>query len=278
MDRIASLADRAGNLRRALYASLPPGEKRAAMLLFATDLEEAIGRQLGAEFLKAGVTDMPEPGPRWNPAASQPALTLPANYLKAQGSELVRFLRGKFRDMDVVTDGAIGYLTKIQAGKIVINPVPLRTALSYVRDKMVKLCLDVQKHNNIQNRHEESMHSIDDEGTDTTREFADEGALGVMLQDLGPNARRKMIPYLERISPWAPNLVLLLSQGETIKEMVEEGTLKNEAGEPYPFSPQAVMKPGGLLDKVREAVSKFYKYVLKEPMPGSALPVSPNGR
>ncbi len=273
MDRIASLSDRAGNLRRNLFASLPPSEQKLATMLFTADLEETIGRQLGAELLKAGVTGMPDPGPKWNPASRQPALTLPANYLRHEIAGIVIWLRSKVRDMEIVSDGMSEYVLFVNSGKVKIDPVPLASALSHAKMGMLHRCLDVLKHVNVQRRHEESMHSMDDEGTDTLKEFPDAAALQDMMRDLGPTALHKLSAYLvQHVGPWAPKFVELFGQGWTPTEMVTEKKLVNDKGEIYPFSAQAIMKPRGMMDKIRDAIGAFYREVLKEPLPGEIMP------
>lgn len=78
-----SLLAQAQAIHLSCWSSLPWGYRLASVFMRVamsdSNMTGTWGRLIGAAFLKAGVQDMPDPGPRWDPAKANP-MTLPLGY------------------------------------------------------------------------------------------------------------------------------------------------------------------------------------------------------
>src|SRR5690606_35074169 len=91
MDRVANLIKSASQLRRSLFASMSWGARVAEVWMVLSSASiDAFGNAIYAEFLKAGVLGMPDPGPRWNPKSPSAAVTVARNHGRESGARAYR--------------------------------------------------------------------------------------------------------------------------------------------------------------------------------------------
>ncbi len=98
-------------------------------------LIESFGRVLGAELLLHGIVGMPDPGPRWNPKASQPASTLPRGYCQALMKGLVTNLSKWLDDEDLVEEAIVSFMHRfiVDRKSALLDPgTPFEAARGYV--------------------------------------------------------------------------------------------------------------------------------------------------
>jgi hypothetical protein len=226
MDRVATLITQASELRGRIYSSIPFSERFAALFLkLALDTVETLGRILGAEMLLAGVTDMPDPGPRWRPEARNPALTLPSSYMRDLGSSIYGTLLRKFHDPDLVDEAAQRFLLKLTTTKP-LKAVSRSTAESYIRDGVTKMALSIIRERRQKMRDERRNVSLDDHGPDDeSRSLADSledpSAFEALYQEMSPRVWRLWMDTLaRRLHPDIPTYISLSMQGYSDAEIL----------------------------------------------------------
>ncbi len=268
MDIIADLIDRAADLQRRIYASLPFEHRLADVFTkLAVDSIEALGRSLGAEFLARGVTGMPDPGTSWNPHARHPELTLPAGYLREFASATYRLLLAKFQDPALVDDAVQRYLLKLTTTRR-IKPVPLKSAESYVRYGLVQEGLDV-----LRQRRQRALSldlPVEDDGDSLADLIDDPKALHEMQRELSPRVWRLWMAYLaQRLHEDVPEYLGLSMQGFTDLEIIGDPRRKGLPGtlthyKPPPSGANSFLK--SFVYKI-PAVSKDFFHGLHEELP-----------
>jgi hypothetical protein len=87
-------------------------------------LIESFGRALGAELLLRGIVGMPDPGPRWNPKASQPAQTLPIGYCQTFMRGIYTNLSRWLEDEDLVEEAIVEFMHRfvVEAKSMLLDP------------------------------------------------------------------------------------------------------------------------------------------------------------
>jgi len=221
MDRIVALTTRADALSKRIYASIPFTDRFANFFTkIALDSVETLGRAIGAEFLLSGVTGMPDPGPTWNPEATNPALTLPKTYMKDFASGAYGMLIKKFHDPSLADEAIQRFLLKVTTTKT-IKPVPRRSAESFVRDGIVKAALDVLRHRRRVEQPEVRLDEPRDDGRTLADLLEDPRALRDVQRELSPRIWKLWMAYLAKhVHPDIPKYVALSMMGYTDAEII----------------------------------------------------------
>jgi hypothetical protein len=211
----AKLASRAATLSRKIYASLP-FEYRVARLLVQlkiASIEETYGRVFYAEFIKAGVTGMPNVGKmpveelkdKLIRKGNQAAALLPIGYGGKFGREMWTIAKkglGSFGSDDNVMDVMQNVVTELYAGsQKEIKAVPLATAESFVKKRVLWRAQDAQRQ--MKGRRDRSQ-SLTDTETQMQIDLMDENALKKFVQLLGPRGERTLLQELRGVDPKHP--------------------------------------------------------------------------
>jgi len=272
MDIIANLIARADDLRRSIFVSLPFEVRLAAIFTrLALDSVQTLGRALGATFLLSGVTDMPDPGPAWNPQARRPELTLPPGYMKDFASSVYGLVIKKFGDPSIADEAIQHFLLKVTTTKV-IKPVPRRSAESFVRDGVVKAALDIVRQRRRRERPNlsDSLDQLGDEGRSLAEALDDPRALRYIERKLSPRVWRLWMAYLaHELHPDIPAYLGLSMQGFTDAEIIGDPRKKDKPGmlpnyKPPPSGANSFLK--SFVYKIPEVSTDFF-HALHEELP-----------
>ena len=207
-----------------MYGSLSFSERMSRLFVrLSLDTVETLGKAVGAEFLLRGVTGMPDPGPRWRPESRNPALTLPAGYMRGFAAKLYGLMMKKFRDPSLVDDAIMTYLARVTtSGEI--KPMPLSAAESYVQAGVVKEALNLIRAQRTRMRDVRLEESLAP-GVDGERGLADTledpRALRDMQHELSPRVWRQWMDYLAKhLHPDIPLYIGYSMEGWTDGEIV----------------------------------------------------------
>lgn len=232
----AKLASRASTLTRKIYASLPFAYRVARLLvqLKVASIEETYGRVLYAEFIKAGVTGMPDIGKL--PAeelreklvrkGNQAAALLPIGYGGKFGREMWTIARkglGSFGSDDNIMDVMQNVVTEIYAGsQRELKAVPLATAQSFIKKRVLWRAQDAQR--KLKGRSE--TQSLTDVETQMQIDLMDENALKKFVQLLGPRGERTLLQELRGVDTRHPerawDWIEAQLEGKSGREIAEE--------------------------------------------------------
>lgn len=224
------LASRAANLSRKIYASLP-FEFRVARLLIKLGLSDEIyGRMFYAEFIKAGVQDMPPVGkiPAEEmrdvllAAGPRAAARLPMNYGREFGSKLWtlahKYLKsyGDEENIREVLQESIAYL--LGSSKRALKALPREQAESYIKRIVIGRAVD-----KVRAERRGGPHVRNDE---LLTRLTDPNALRQYTQMLGPTGRKLFQQKLQRVDPkhpdWPWEWLMSEVEGRTQRELAEE--------------------------------------------------------
>lgn len=223
MDRIALLR-RADEVARQIFASLPLAERFAEVYSAIADESGYLhnwGKAIGAEFLLAGVEGMPDPGPRWNPKAPHPELTLPNGYMAPLMSQVFRLILKKYKDPGLVEEAIDTYIAKMHTGKVKIDKVPLNSAESYVKQGFLYEASAIARKVLRERARTESLEQIDEGGESVTREIEDPASLGEFERLLSHRMLNEWMQYLARkIHPDMPLYLQLRMDGYSNEQIV----------------------------------------------------------
>jgi hypothetical protein len=235
MDHVASLLRQAEHLERKVFSSLPWGFRLATVFLALDQSSiDSWGRQMGALMLKAGVTDMPDPGPRWNPEKPN-AEHLPRGYLFDFAKKAYGVALKKSGNPDDAGDAMMDIMMAYLSGKKSIDALPMKSAMSFVLKGVDWAAGDIRKKNK---GGESTTH--DDEGDETTLDLVDDAFEANPYWNEDPNAFRKIedtfpgnawerevLPAVNKVHPDMMRYFQLLSEGVPGKHIVEKGLLPN---------------------------------------------------
>jgi hypothetical protein len=230
MDRVASLLVRAADTRRKLFASLPWGYRLATIFLaMEGPMLEAWGRQVGALMLQAGTTDMPDPGPKWNPAKPN-VRDLPRGYcqdLAKRSYGLALKLSGNPANAgDVMQD----FLLKLMSGKAKLEGgKSFSTSQSFVLTGVKwQACASRKMNKRRQDsspRGEDGESTLDlvDDAFESNPYWAANPQQFQQIEDVFPRNiwRNEILPATTKVHPDMAFFFALLEDGYTAKEIVE---------------------------------------------------------
>lgn len=270
MDRQAQLSIRAREVSRRIFAGMSFGDRLAAFFVrLSFDTVETLGRAIGAEFLLRGVTEMPDPGPRWNPGIRNPAMSLPVGYMRTFASSLYGLLIKKFHNPEIADDAIQTYLARVLTSKE-IKPVSRAQAESYVRDGVMKVALTIIK----RKRREEAplVHDQggEDEGQELFDSIADPQALRGIERELSPRVWKLWMNYLaQNLHPDIPEYIGYSMEGFTDGEIVGKPGLAGMLPHvQIDTLGQAASFWKHKINRIPEVSQKFFK-TLHEEMPGA---------
>jgi hypothetical protein len=224
MDRTA-LLHRVAEVRRRIFASLPWEVRFAtvfARLALDTGYLNDLGRQIGAEMLQAGVTDMPDPGPKWKPGGPRSSLTLPSGYMGKFIHDVYGLLISKFHNPNLAEEAIITYVGKLSAGEIKLQAVPRSSAESFIRHGALLEAMSLARKALREQARQESLEDVDEDSKSVSRELADPAALGRFRKVLSPRMWKEWMEYLaEHVHPDIPlYLHLSVDEGYTNEEIL----------------------------------------------------------
>ncbi len=221
--RTARLVEAAVALRRRIWASLPWHVRLAEFFTrLAVSYTDAFGATIYAEFLRHGITNMPDiHGRPASELASHGRLAdrLPHGYGGDFGKKAYSTLMSRYHDPSFVEDVLATYLenflgwgsAKLKAG------TPLKSAESYVMTGIVREGLNVMRSRS--RKREESVESIGEGGEEHHHDVPvhDEETMDRLLLRALPRMKSR----LERIHPDAPLYVKLsIIDGYTDHEII----------------------------------------------------------
>lgn len=222
MDRVANLVKTSSALRRQVFASMSWGARVAeAWMVLSSASIDAFGNAIYAEFLKAGVPGMPDPGPRWNPKSPRAADTLPRNYGREFGTRayrlVIKLTGNPERADDVMMDFLVSFVTK--GAKQMNAERGLKDAENYV---LKGLANQAKMSNRQKTRSPESLifdqDARDDDGP--KMQFKDDNAL-YNLDQIFPMWRSpQVLRALDRVHPDAALYLKLLLEGYDESEII----------------------------------------------------------
>lgn len=212
------LVTAAEETHRRLYASLPWGYRLANLFTrLAVDTTDAFGRAIMAEFMLRGVTDMPDPGPRWNPKSPKPADTLPRGYGRDFADRIYRTLLSKFRDPDLAENAMMDFLIRftLQGGAKNMQPgTNFNDAKGYVMKGVMNQGINIVHQKNRQRQRERSLTQYDDEsGGDTVIDIDDPHAFKQLEEAIPSWEMPRVKADLLKLGPWVPHYLDLAMKG-----------------------------------------------------------------
>lgn len=203
-----------------------------------------MGRLIGSLFLLAGVEGMPEPGPKWNPKAPHPELTLPRGYMQEFAGNVYGLLIKTFRNPELAESAMLEYLSEVK-GKL--KPLPLSSAESYVRYGIMLKGKSLAREYLRQKARTESLEDVEEEAKAISRDIEDPNSLKNFQHVMSPRMWQEWMDYLAKhIHPDMPLYLQLRMEGYTNDEIVgapkknQPNTLLphyKEQGHPKPSDP-----------------------------------------
>lgn len=207
VSHIAKLASKARQLNRTIYASLPLGYRIAqVMLKLSMSSQEAFGKAIYAEFIKADITGMPpingEPAETWKDKLKGPrgALRLPSGYGISLGAKAYAVAVRKLGDPEVVEDALSAVATKLAMGKMHLNPGDsLSNAERYIISSVMRAGIDAYRAKHRDYDRSEKTHatplSIEDLDVSDPRAFKE------IEQSLPPATLKRIYSEVAKIDP-----------------------------------------------------------------------------
>jgi hypothetical protein len=260
MDRTA-LLHRAAEVRRRIFASLPWEVRLAtvfARLALDTGYLNDLGRQIGAEMLQAGVTDMP-PAPKWKPGGPHAALSLPRDYMGKFTHDVYGLLISKFRNPKLAEEAIIAYVGKLSTGEIKLQAVSRTTAESFIRHGALLEAMSLARKALREQARQESLEDVDEDSKSVSRELADPNAFAKFRKALSDKMWKEWMEYLAKhVHPDIPMYLELKMEGYDDVEII--GSPKKGIPSKLPHwnaSPQAWAKPSGPGAKIIPKSNEF---------------------
>lgn len=217
------LATQASGLSRSIFASFPWGFRVAHLFTkLAIDTQEAFGRFVYAEFLKAGVEGMPDingaPALEFRPKVQGPrgADKLPRGYGKQFGLKVWKIALAKLKNPEIVEEAISKVMMKLVQGKMKIQQgSSLSTAESFIVTSVINAGKDILKHKRF-----EQPSLVDEEGGGI--DITDPGAFQ-QLNDMIPRSEmQRILRDLRRVHEKAPEWVEAQLEGLTNTELAAQ--------------------------------------------------------
>lgn len=244
---------RAADLRRKIHASQPWGFRVASFFFrISSDIIDAFGRVVYAEFVKRGVQDLPDigdvPALAWQDKLlklrSRAGDKLPRSYGRKFGQMAWNVVLSKARNPEVVEDAMTAVIEKLLKNPTVIREGVTRAeAEGFVLKALKNEAIDLLRK---QTRRRE-------EG-EFTRDIADPDTLRQLEDMLPPTVLREIIRDLDRVHPSAAAYVELVFQDYDDREIAQNAMLPHMDG---PVSPQALLNwKNRWLPKIKNIIHK----------------------
>jgi hypothetical protein len=223
MERVALLR-RANEVKRQIFASLPWGVRLAAAFVAIANETAYLNlwaKFVGAVMLQAGVTDMPEPGPKWDPAKHNPANNLPNGYMGQFMSGVYGLLLKSFHDPSLAEDAIANYIGKLGAGQIKLKAVPRATAESFIRHGIMLEARTQAREKLRERARSESLEDVADEAKSVSRDIDDPEALMHLRREYSDRMWNEWMAYLAKhVHPDAPLYLKYRMEGYTNEEIL----------------------------------------------------------
>jgi hypothetical protein len=238
------LAARAQKLSRQIFASLP-FEVRFGFMLEAlvddwTVIRKNLGRALYAEYIKAGVPDMPLIGSM--PASEHPAkelgahaaLKLPESYGGRHAGEIIATARKNIPFEEDTKEFLGDFLVMVTKGKLKIDNLhDLKNAESHTLMLVDWRAKDYVRR---KNRRPDTWRGVSLTDTETGKDFDFEDPKGIrgVIQRIKPGDRNKLLGELRSVDPkhpeWPEQAILgHLLEGKSWRDLGPEFGVKWEA-------------------------------------------------
>lgn len=230
------LATRAQALSRQIFASLP-FEVRFGFLMEAlvdswTKLRQTLGRSLYAEYIKAGVPDMPPIGDM--PASEHPAkelgahaaLKLPESYGGKHGGDVIAVAR-KIIPLEADVMEFLGdFLLMVTKGQLKTDEHNLKSAESHTRQLVAWRAKDFLKRKRRRPDTSKGV-SLTDVETGGDIDIEDPSSLRGVLQRIKPGDRDRLLKELRGVDSkhpeWPEQFIMShILEGKTWREMEPE--------------------------------------------------------
>jgi len=227
-----SLAKRASDLARRIYASLPWGLRVANFFMrLASDMIDAFGRIVLAEMIKRGVTDLPDigdvPALSWQEKlqklGTRAADRLPKNYGRKFGQMCWNVMLAKTKNPEMVEELMTWTIERLLANPHVIREGVTRAeAEGFILMMLKNRAKDIWKSQG--RRRDINVPELrDEEGV--TIDVMDPNSFKELAEMLPEHTLRAIIRDLEAIHPNAAAYIDLAFQGYDDKEIAENAML-----------------------------------------------------
>ena len=223
------LAAQASKLSRRIFASLPWGFRLAHLLTkLAVDTQEAFGRLAYAEFLKSGVTGLPDikgmPALSFRSEIQGPraADKLPKGYGKPFGIKVWKIALSKFYQPELVEEAISHVMIKLVSGGVNIREgTDLKQAEAFIITSVMNAATDALRK---KKREAPSRSLIQDDGEGGVEEvdISDPHAFRDLERMIPQSEMGKIMQELRRINERAPAWVEAKLDGLSDREIAEE--------------------------------------------------------
>ncbi len=223
------LAAQASKLSRRIFASLPWGYRLAHLLTkLAVDTQEAFGRLAYAEFLKSGVTGLPDikgmPALSFRSEIQGPraADKLPKGYGKSFGVKVWKIALSKFYQPELVEEAISHVMIKLVSGGVHIREgTELRQAEAFIITSVMNAATDALRK---KKREAPSRSLIQDDGDGGTEEvdITDPHAFQDIERMIPRSEMSKIMRDLRQVNERAPGWVEAQLDGLSNVEIAEE--------------------------------------------------------
>lgn len=233
----------ASDLQRRIYASLPWGYRLANFLVrFSSSILDAFGRVMYAEFIKHGVTDMPDIGgqpavawkERLDKAGTRAGDMIPRGTGKDFAQKAWRVLLSQTKNSETTEEVMTLVIEKIIKNPNLIKPETLRSAEGYIIQALKATHIDRVRADKRRKEIIGPSLTVEDaeSGGDIVLDPEDPSSWKEIGEMIPESELREILRDLKSLHPSAAAFVDLSFQGYTPTEMAREGLLPHLEGQP----------------------------------------------
>lgn len=236
------LSKRAEDLRRRIFASLPWGYRLASFLLrLSSSILDAFGRVMYAEFIKRGVTDMPDiggqPAASWkerlDKAGPRAGDMIPRGTGREFAQKAWKILLSQTKNPEMAEEVMTLVIEKIIKNPKLVKAEPLRVAEGYIITALKATYIDRVRFEKRRKQISGPSLTVEDESGESVTLDPEDPSSWKQVGELLPESElREIIRDLERLHPSAAAFVDLSFQGYTPTEMARQGLLPHLEGQP----------------------------------------------
>jgi hypothetical protein len=258
------LASAALDLQRRIGASMPRGYRlMLGFMRLATDsVAQAFGLLVYAEFLRAGVKNMPDihgtPAAEFDTSSPRLMNKLPHGYGATLGDRAAKMLYALGFKTPDVHDTLSDYQLELLHGHSFSGSYNVHQAESYVLDGLKKFALNKMAKNKRRQKYHGPGGHEDDEGHFVQIDPEDPNAFKKMDQAMTAEQLHKFMEFLKTIHPDLPQFFHMTSEGLTAKDIINKGLLPGFAKQ---FTGDLAMKSfdNWKRKKVTPAIERYLK-------------------
>ena len=259
------LAKKASDLARRIYASLPWGVRVANFFLrLGSGIVDAFGQVAYAEFIKRGITGLPDIGN--DPAASWQERLLkagpkagdrvPRGYGRKYAQMIWNVMLSKTKNPEMVEELMTWAVEHLIAHPAVIKEgVSRQEAEAFVLMMLKNKSTDMFRSQGRRKKIEGPSTTVDDEGEQVTLDVMDPNAFKELAEMMPEHTLKAIVHDLEALHPNAAAYIDLAFQGYEDREIAQNAMLPNMD---QAVSPQALNQwKKKWLPRIQQVVMKY---------------------